>query len=124
VEANPFLLGQIKMRKILLIGIDGGSLDMLEPLMSEGKLPKLERLRKGGATGDLESTDPPISPIAWSSFGTGKNPGKHAIFDLVLREEGTYNLRPGHASLRKGKELWEILSNPAKNVRIFNTPLT
>ena len=60
--------------------------------MEQGLLPNLARLFKTGASSRLQSTIPPITPCAWSSFMTGKNPGKHGIFDFTRPLPGTYDL--------------------------------
>ncbi len=67
---------------------------------------------------------PPTSGPSWSTFMTGKNPGKTGIFDFLCRAEGTYHFPPVNASLRDGKELWEFLSEAGYRVGVLNVPLT
>ena len=64
-------------QRVVVIGLDGATWDLLRPRMDEGSLPNLKRLADEGATGDLRSIYPPETPAAWPSFMTGKNPGKH-----------------------------------------------
>ncbi len=68
--------------KLLVIGLDGGTFTLLRPWMAEGNLPNLAGLAATGVSGVLESTCPPLTAPAWSSFMTGMNPGKHGIFDF------------------------------------------
>ncbi|MGH2361070.1 MAG: alkaline phosphatase family protein, partial [bacterium] len=68
--------------QLLIIGIDGATFDLMSPWMKAGKLPSLRRVMEEGAHGELISTTPPNSAAAWTSFMTGKNPGKHGVFDF------------------------------------------
>lgn len=70
--------------KVAVIGLDGATFDLLNPWINQGKLPTFKKLMDMGCWGPLESTLPPLSPPAWTSFMTGKNPGKHGIFDFIL----------------------------------------
>ncbi|HHT9150781.1 MAG TPA: alkaline phosphatase family protein, partial [Candidatus Wujingus californicus] len=64
------------MPKVVVIGIDSATFDVVEPLVEQGKLPVLSEFMKCGAWGRLQSTIPPVTPPAWTSLVTGKNPGK------------------------------------------------
>jgi predicted AlkP superfamily phosphohydrolase/phosphomutase len=63
--------------KVLVIGLDGATFDLLTPWMEQGELPRLRALRDGGISGELLSVIPPLSPPAWTTAATGVNPGKH-----------------------------------------------
>src|SRR5215510_8268142 len=67
-------------RRVLLIGLDGASFRLLQPLITAGELPELARLMDRGCHGELRSIFPSLTPPAWSTVVTGKNPGKHGIF--------------------------------------------
>ncbi len=119
--------------KLLVLGFDGMDPKIADELMREGRLPNLERLRQRGSFSNLESSVPPQSPVAWSNFITGKNPGGHGIFDFIARDPETYLpylsttvtddaaktikigkwiiplSKPKVILLRKGKSFWEIL---------------
>ena len=69
--------------KVFVLGLDGATWDVLEPLIQDGLLPNLARLREQGAWGSLRSVFPPLSPVAWTGVMTGKNSGKHGIFEFV-----------------------------------------
>ena len=69
--------------KVFVLGLDGATWDVLEPLIQDGLLPNLARLRKQGSWGSLTSVFPPLSPVAWTGVMTGKNSGKHGIFEFV-----------------------------------------
>src|ERR1700761_2634529 len=69
--------------KVFLLGLDGATWDILGPLVSEGALPHLARLMERGASGTLRSIFPPLSPVAWTGVMTGKNSGKHGVFEFL-----------------------------------------
>jgi predicted AlkP superfamily phosphohydrolase/phosphomutase len=139
---------QSRVQRVVILGLDGLDHGLTERLLAEGKLPNLESLRKQGCFKPLGSTLPPISPVAWSSFQTGVNPGKHNIFDFLTPDLHTYQaklssveIRPprrflrlgkyriplGKADvrlLRKSKPFWNILSEYGIFNCIIRVPIT
>lgn len=110
--------------KVLVIGLDGATFDLMLPWVEEGYLPHLADLLRTGAHSRLESTTPPITPCAWSSFMTGKNPGKHGLFDFVEPIPESRNFRFTNASSRKAESLWKLLSRHGRRVGVVNVPMT
>ncbi|MFQ6080988.1 MAG: alkaline phosphatase family protein [Candidatus Bathyarchaeia archaeon] len=110
--------------RILIIGIDGATFDLIKPWVKEGWLPNLAKLIERGVSGKLESTMPPCSIPAWISFATGKNPGKLGVYDLMERRNNGYTVKPWNPSSLKGKTLWDILSDYRVKVGILNFPGT
>ncbi|CAG0929004.1 hypothetical protein TFLX_01224 [Thermoflexales bacterium] len=110
------------MTKLLILGLDGATFDLIKPWAAEGKLPTLAKLMQDGVTGDLESTLPPVTSPAWPTFMTGKNPGKHGVFDFIRPRAGTFDMV--NASQIKGQLLWEILSEAGYSVGVLNVPIT
>ena len=110
--------------KVLIVGLDGATFDLIKPWISEGKLPNLAQLMKEGVSGRLASILPPITPPAWTSFMTGKNPGKHRIFHFMEAEPGSYSLRYVNASSRCAKTIWKMLSDAGFSVGTMNIPFT
>ena len=110
--------------KVFVLGLDGASPEVIESLIAQERLPAFKRLKEEGGMGRLRTTIPPITGSAWSSFMTGKNPGKHGIFDFIHRKEGTYQLSPINARLREGRPFWSWASDAGKKVCIFNVPIT
>ena len=108
--------------RVLVIGLDGATWDLIGPWMDAGKLPNLAGLVTNGTTSKLMSTVPPVSPAAWSSFMTGKNPGKHGIFDFTLRDFHNYGMRV--APRPSEPTLWGLLSAWQRQVCIMNVPQT
>lgn len=111
-------------QRVLVIGLDGATFDLLLPWMQEGRLPHLAAIRGQSAHGYLRSTIPPVTAPAWASFQTGKNPGKHGLFHFTAYQQGTYETRIVDASSVRSKTIWQILSDHRKRVGIINVPLT
>jgi predicted AlkP superfamily phosphohydrolase/phosphomutase len=111
-------------RRVLVIGLDGATLDLALPWMRAGYLPTLARLMQQGGGGRLRSVLPVLSPSAWASFATGVNPGRHGIFDFAQRMLGSYDLRLITARDVKAPTLWRLLSDAGKRVAVINVPMT
>ncbi len=93
------LLRRLRMRRrelpatagrVVVLGLDGLSPSVASELMEAGEMPNLRRLAESGCFGSLRTTSPGISPVAWSSFQTGVNPGRHAIFDFLAPDRSRY----------------------------------
>lgn len=110
--------------KAYIIGIDGGTLELVKPWVEQGKLPTFAKIMRDGVSGELMSTIQPISASSWSSFVTGKNPGKHGISDFVRSTPFDYKVEFVNASARNGKSLWRILSDHDETVGVMNVPVT
>jgi predicted AlkP superfamily phosphohydrolase/phosphomutase len=110
------------MSRVLVIGIDGATFDLLRPWTEAGDLPNLARLMEEGTHGPLESTLPPVTSPAWPTFATGKNPGKHGVFDFIRPMGGRFELV--NASSLRAPTLWEMLSQKGQKVGVMNVPVT
>ena len=76
--------------KVVVIGFDGADAALVEQWMDAGELPNLARLRDEGSYSPLLPTNPPQTPVSWSSFATGLDPGGTAIFDFLKRNPDDY----------------------------------
>jgi predicted AlkP superfamily phosphohydrolase/phosphomutase len=108
--------------RILVIGLDGATWDLIHPWAKAGYLPNMARLISAGSGGPLMSTMPPVSPAAWSSFMTGKNPGKHGVYDFTVRDFQGYGMRV--AQRPSEPSLWGLLSAQGRRVCVVNVPQT
>src|ERR1044072_4293809 len=111
-------------KKLLVIVLDVASFNVLDPLIEKGYLPNLAKLIEGGARADLITTFPPITAVAWSSFMTGKNPGKHGIFEFVRLDHDSKRELAVNASFRQGRAIWDLLSDAGHRVIVHNFPCT
>jgi len=108
--------------KLVLIGIDGCSFNILKPLVKDGCLPTFEEIMKEGCHSPLISTLPFNTLPAWTSIFTGVNPGKHGITDGIIRENGQYKFV--NYKYRMVDSLWAILNRYGLNQIIVNEPVT
>jgi len=137
-----------RVERVVIVGFDGMDPELAARWMRQGKLPHLARMAKGGAFRPLATTHPPISPVAWSTFLTGVNPGKHNIYDFLSRDRQTYmpflssaqvmgprrRLRFGRHSiplgrpeikaLRKSKPFWQYLGEAGIFSSVIRVPVT
>jgi predicted AlkP superfamily phosphohydrolase/phosphomutase len=112
------------MNKILVIGLDGATWKIIIPMIEKGKMPNLNNLMQKGASGILQSTIPPITPAAWTSFQTGVNPGKHGIIDFRFFDRDVNKIDLVNSSNINMRTLWEIASLHNKKTILINVPLT
>lgn len=82
--------GKASVDRLVILGLDGLDPELAQGFIERGLLPNLSALKEKGTFRPLGTTNPPISPVAWSTFMTGVNPGKHNIFDFLLRDRKTY----------------------------------
>ncbi len=108
--------------QLLVIGLDAGCRPVLESLFDAGKAPTLESLFEMGASGPLESQIPPWTASAWPSMYTGKNPGKHGVFDF-LSFDG-YDWDVVNSTHVRERPVWELLSEHGLTSVVVNLPVT
>lgn len=108
--------GKAKAKRLVVLGLDGLDAELVEAFLTEGILPNLAKLREQGSYSRLGTTYPPLSPVAWSSFSTGVNPGKHNIFDFIVRNPANYG--PTMSSVR--------IRDPKRTLRLgpYKVPLS
>ncbi|MGD9402542.1 MAG: alkaline phosphatase family protein [bacterium] len=152
-----FLIRKIRRRgksvegrvdKVIILGFDGLDPVLLQKYLKKGILPNIQKLMDAGSFKAMRSTTPPISPVAWSSFSTGVNPGKHNIFDFLAPERRSYLSKlssaeirpptkflrvgkykfpigkPSYRPLRKSKPFWTILGEHEVFSSIIRVPIT
>jgi predicted AlkP superfamily phosphohydrolase/phosphomutase len=108
---------------VLVIGLDGATMRLLGPLMAAGRLPHLRRLSAAGASGLLRSTIRPESSVAWSSFATGLEPGRHGVFGFVSQSPGSYRARLTTAADLAAPPFWAHLAGHGVRAGVFNVPV-
>jgi len=131
--------------RVIILGFDGVEPTIVEAMIERGELPNYAKLKQGGTFTRLESTTPPQSPTAWTSFSTCKNPGGHNIFDFIRRDptfstgpipkvgtgemthpkfdpSGNVTTPASAVSYRKGKPFWMVADEQGLKVKVFNVP--
>lgn len=113
--------------RIIILGLDGATLDIIRPLAEQGRLPNLARLMREGTWGRLRSTLPPVTAAAWSTFMTGLNPAGHGIFQWRTYDPTKYtNLdeRVVSATRLAGRTFWDALGHAGYRVAVITVPVT
>lgn len=113
----------LKTKKVLILGVDGASFDLIELGIKKGLLPAFKKIMENGAACRLKSTIPPLTPCAWSSLITGKNPGKHGIYDFYYLDSN-YNMKLNSSKTRKCLDLWDYLGQNGEKSFVFYVPFT
>ena len=109
---------------LLILGLDGATFDVIDPMIDAGELPTFARLARDGARGVLRSSPVPVSPCAWTCITTGKNPGRHGVFDFCRRPEGTYRIDVVSERTVRSKRLWDLVGEAGRRSVVFNVPVT
>lgn len=110
--------------KAYVIAVDAGTFDLIDKWVAEDRLPTFKALLQSGVSSVLNSTIPPITGPAWTTFQTGKNPGQHGIFDWLARNPEGYNLVPINSKSITHDSIWGIISSLGKKVGVINVPMT
>ncbi len=123
--------------RVVILGLDGLSPEVARRLMAEGRMPHLAGLAADGSFMDLETTCPGISPVAWTTFQTGVNPGRHGIFDFLAPDRRRYvptlssvetaktaRGRSVSRSLRRSMPFWQELRAFGVRSAVIRVPIT
>ncbi len=110
--------------RVVIIGLDGATWDLLDPWMEAGDLPNLKAFRDGAVYGEMNSVIPYLSPPAWTSAVTGVNPGRHGIYDFQRRLPGQHAIVNETSKSRRSPAVWNLLRGSGKKVAMVNIPMT
>lgn len=145
---TPRVYGKARAtKKMIVLGLDGMDPVLTRRWIDEGRLPAFRKLLEaGGDFRPLGTSLPPQTPVAWSNFITGMDPGGHGIFDFFNRDPKTYvpvfsatetsgsakTIRVGQTviplssgqvrNLRKGPAFWQILEEAGVPATVFKMP--
>lgn len=141
-------LQSARVRKTIVLGLDGLEPEICEAMMERGELPNLARLKATGSYRRIETSMPALSPVAWSTFATGTDPSRHGIYDFIARDPRTYApklsssevyghsrflrlgpisiplARAGVRSLRRSRTFWSILTDHGVFSSVLRVPIT
>ena len=102
---------------VVVIGIDGATWDVIEPMIANGELPNLAKLRARGAWGRLITVGPQVSPVVWTTFATGHFGRRHGILDFVYPYTPGPK-RPVESTQRQVPAIWNVASDHGKSVGV------
>lgn len=106
----------------MIIGLDGATFDIIRPMAEAGRLPAISELMLKGTWGNLRSTVLPVTPPAWASFMTGRNPGKHGVYGFYSSCEGTYETQMVTGRSVRAKKIWNYLDD--ERIGLIDIPMT
>lgn len=118
--------------RLVILGFDGLSPEIVKSMMEEGRLPNFSKLKKEGSSKRLLTTNPSQSPVAWAGFATGKNPGKNGIYDFIVRDPATYRIGFSFSDIEgskprkvlKSRSFWQYASEKKVHNAIIACPVT
>jgi len=111
--------------RLIIIGLDGATWDLINPMVAEGKLPAIQRILNEGQSGVLESVIPPVTAPAWATMLTGVNPGEHGVFAMTMPDPTKGGLhRPVCMTDWKAKPLWARLDERGLSTGFLGVPFT
>jgi predicted AlkP superfamily phosphohydrolase/phosphomutase len=127
-----------RFTRIIVVGLDGFEPEIAEPMLASGNLPHLARVASRGGYTRVQTTYPAQTPVAWSTFATGVNPGAHGIFDFVRRDPNTYLpdlglnrfeqknpfVPPRVVNLQRGRTIWDRLAGDGVPTTCLRCPCT
>ncbi|GAG37693.1 unnamed protein product, partial [marine sediment metagenome] len=110
--------------KVVILGLDGVGWSLIQALTAKGVMPHLKALVRESICGEMLSTLPEISPVAWTTFFTARNPGVHGIFGFTEFKGPGYQVRLNGSGQIQAPTLWDWLG--LKNFRsvVLNVPMT
>ncbi len=126
------------VNRVIVIGLDGLEPTIVDPMLGSGQLPNLAQIQSAGAYSRIATTYPAQTPVAWSTFATGRDPGGHGIFDFIYRDPETYLpdlslsryeqsrgfLPPKAVNRRGGVPVWNVLSAAGVPSTVLRCPCT
>ena len=117
-------LWKAKKKKVVVVGLDGVPHSFIQKMLQGGELPNFRSLLSEGSMAKMRSTIPCVSSVAWSSYMTGRNPGKHNIYGFVDRDPKSLDIYIPTSKNMGCQTLWESLGQQGKRVLVINVPLT
>lgn len=110
--------------KVFVLGLDGATWDLLTPLAREGVMPNLARLMARGVSGTLRSVFPPLSPVAWTGVMTGRNSGKHGVFEFLEHAHDPLRGKVNSSRAIKTELVWEVAGRHGKATVAGGVPMS
>ncbi|NIW13423.1 MAG: hypothetical protein GWN31_05705, partial [Candidatus Thorarchaeota archaeon] len=107
--------------KVVVLGFDGASPQLIDKWINN--LPAFKTFKEKGIFGYTIPPVPAQTPVAWTTFMTGKNPGNHGIFSFAMRKKGTYERRIATPEILEAKTIFQILNESGKKVGVINVPM-
>jgi predicted AlkP superfamily phosphohydrolase/phosphomutase len=108
--------------RLLILGLDGATWSVLDPMRARGVMPNLDALLESAAHGVLTSVDPPVTTAAWTSMSTGCAPARHGVFDHRYYDAAADRMKVNHFGRVRVPTIWNILSDAGRRCACLNVP--
>ncbi len=109
--------------KVFVLGLDGMTFNILQPYIESNLLPNFKKVMQNGFSGKMRTSIPPVTGPGWTALTTGKEPGKHGVFEFRKRD-GYQSRIVTKGATQNCESMWTILSRNGKQVVVVNVPLT
>ncbi len=106
--------------KVLLVGWDAAEWKVIHELIAQGQMPNVQSLIEKGASGNIRTLSPPLSPMLWTSIATGKLADKHGVLGFLDTNEETGEVHPINSTARKSHAIWNILNSKKYKSNVIN----
>jgi len=113
-----------KSRRAVLIGLDGTPCTLVEQFIKDGTMPNMAKLCANGSLLQMDTSIPDISSVAWTSFMTGANPGRHGIYGFLDVQPNSYKIYFPNSRHIKSETLWAVANRAGKRAIVINVPST
>jgi predicted AlkP superfamily phosphohydrolase/phosphomutase len=110
--------------RVFVLGLDGVGLEFAHNLASQGVMPNLGAMLAQGTLSPMLTTLPTVSTVAWATYATGQNPGRHGVYGFVDREPNPFRVHIPDSRDLKVPALWDIIGRAGRRVGVINVPLT
>jgi len=108
--------------RVLILGLDGATWTVLDPMRRRGVMPNLDALLKGAAHGTLASVEPPVTTAAWTSMATGCTPARHGVFDHRYYDAAADRMKVNHSGRVRVPNVWRLLADAGRSAACLNVP--
>jgi len=113
-----------RTERLVILGLDGATWSVLDPIRGRGLMPNLDALLARSAHGTLRSCVPPVTSAAWTTMMTGCGPARHGVFDHRHFDSAAGRLKVNHAGRVRVPTFWHLLSDSGRSVVSLNLPVT
>src|SRR5256885_10830303 len=111
-------------KRVVLIGLDGTPFTLARRFIEDGTMPRLGELERRGTLLQMDTAIPDISSVAWTSFMTGANPGRHGIFGFLDLQPNSYKIYFPNSAHIRSETLWDVVGRAGRRSVVVNVPST
>jgi predicted AlkP superfamily phosphohydrolase/phosphomutase len=108
--------------RLLVLGLDGATWSVLDPMRQRGLMPNLDSFLSGAASGTLRSTIPPVTTAAWTTMMTGCGPARHGVFDHRYYDAAEGRMKVNHSGRIRVPTVWHQLTGAGHSIVCLNLP--